>query len=1648
MFKFSQFQKRGLRVTLALSMAWGSFNPVLVSAQVPAGSQQDTVALNAAIRGQNYRNLNLTPGGDNTIMRFTWHSGSEAGSIQIWPQGNPEAVRTLDSTTQPLTSRMAGAMNAAGGLTPTRVGYDYVVHHASAYGLTPEAVYEYRILWDNGQSESKIFRTGGDSEFNFLVAGDPQLGVGAGGQALSVDGSGWQNTLDVATNLFDLDFLLSVGDQIHTTSNNVLTSQQRHDFLFAPAQLHSLPMIPVVGNHDGSGANNANVRMWSLHYNIPESASNVRRFNDTATAMYTQIDYYFRWGNMLMIQVDSNTLTGFGPNGVRTQWLEDVIERNADAEWTVLTYHHAAYPVFRFNHAGAAGNNAAIGNLINNLLPQLERLGVDLILNGHEHVYSRSHQMLGNTPQLEQQWLNADGQIVGDATNAVLDPTGIVHITLNSASGSGYYGVRRIAQRPYVSYYNQNFRRNFSVVNVTDNTLSVTTYQVNPDDTTTLVDVYTIVRSVDGQVPANVTNLRQTDGEVLLGFSELAPLVDLQEGVTLADIQVLLPERVSVETNLRNNNPDNQVITIRNSDGDFGTRVSPAYADVIWDLEGSSFDPAAGQQTFTVSGTVDLTNGTSRAGRQVTLQNPNNVPVNVEIEVVIGDRIAVAPEGFEYMSYFGSRWRFYGRTDTAFLDDAFNPEVFSNWVGGGEHPAGAVTPIGFGGPRSGYNLSLANGTTIPTGAASYQRGTGGVHRFTYFTRTFDLPEDFDVNNMGAVLGTHRIDDNLVLFVNGIEVYRANTATNASGNIRIGEPIDWGTFVGQNTDAQNRSFAINADFYHEDSGYANQANQAVRMHHAASRTNLEQALRPGQNVLTAVVGNNSANSSDLWFDLELLVEILEPEATDADVLSVSQARAAELGEVVTVRGIATMVYETAINNNNSFFLQDPTATGPYDGIHIRLVPGNQGLGLTYENGARNFVGHMVEVTGVRQRPTATNGFFGIDNVAVTTDQATASADRAANVRIVERNVAMPAPVAVSVADLLAPAGESRPFSSMLVSLNEPVQLVTTATTGPGNFPVRAQSWEVGSIFDRPSTFSGIPTMNGNSLIVNLTPMTELPQDLIDMLEESQGWVYVNRAAVHWWNARQEIQLRVQDLMNGDIMPATPPALADMSIDQLRALLDQFLESFIGVDYVLRPMYAANNFTPETWGSFQVALEGALALNQRYANLPQQTVTIRGYFAALVEAHAGLNRINHGEDLGLEQAIVTRVIDGDTIEVNLNGVIERVRFLGVDTPENGEDGFHEASNFVARYAGPGSLIWMEAQDDRDRDVHNRLLRYIWTTVPTNLNEEAQIREHMLNARLLEEGYAVILYRYGYLRHKQLFLRLEAMGQGVYVPALPDLEYDGKEQDDDYGYEDEQYGYDPEDDKYGYDSEEGKYDSEDDNNVSDSEDSEYGYDSEDEKYGYDSEDESIVKDQPVVEEQPAVEDRPVVEEQPAVEDQPVVEEQPALVISPTTIATVRNFLDLITEANRLIVPAGATSEADILAAITVLLNQIYGLDEAITVSLVMQENTAWLQDALVNVTIKLSSNPTYTIQDQTIFFQREVSVDEDQPTVAEQPTVNEQAPARPVRPTRPTQTQTSRPATRPNLPATGQAASILVPAGAMLLGATALIAKNKKK
>ena len=117
-------------------------------------------------------------------------------------------------------------------------------------------------------------------------------------------------------------------------------------------------------------------------------------------------------------------------------------------------------------------------------------------------------------------------------------------------------------------------------------------------------------------------------------------------------------------------------------------------------------------------------------------------------------------------------------------------------------------------------------------------------------------------------------------------------------------------------------------------------------------------------------------------------------------------------------------------------------------------------------------------------------------------------------------------------------------------------------------------------------------------------------------------------------------------------------------------------------------------------------------------------------------------------------VLKVIDGDTLDVLLDGEEIRVRLLGIDTPERGQSLYYEAKERLQELAG--ARIYLEA-DDEEQDRYGRYLFWIWS-------EDGLL----INAQLVEEGLADCYYRPSFRGRKhagELLLRaLEACGNKV--------------------------------------------------------------------------------------------------------------------------------------------------------------------------------------------------------------------------------------------------------------------------------------------
>jgi len=108
---------------------------------------------------------------------------------------------------------------------------------------------------------------------------------------------------------------------------------------------------------------------------------------------------------------------------------------------------------------------------------------------------------------------------------------------------------------------------------------------------------------------------------------------------------------------------------------------------------------------------------------------------------------------------------------------------------------------------------------------------------------------------------------------------------------------------------------------------------------------------------------------------------------------------------------------------------------------------------------------------------------------------------------------------------------------------------------------------------------------------------------------------------------------------------------------------------------------------------------------------------------------------GDDRAPGEAVVVRVVDGDTVVVGVGGVEESVRLIGIDTPESvardrPDECFGvEASQRLAELLPPGTVVRL-TRDVEPRDVYDRLLAYVQRE-PDGL---------FVNAAQVADGYAV--------------------------------------------------------------------------------------------------------------------------------------------------------------------------------------------------------------------------------------------------------------------------------------------------------------------
>ena len=488
-----------------------------------------------------YTKVSLTPGADETELNFAWYSKVEDGKAAtpvVHFGTDKENLKTFTGT--------ADAVDTA--LTD---GVAYQYNHVTVTGLQANSTYYYTVERNGVQSDVVTYQTQDFSTLKILYVGDPQVGAskgqtqgdvtltadsGAGNLAARNDSFAWDRTLDIATAQNpDLNFIISAGDQVNKTGK---AKEEEYAGYLSASALASLPVATTIGNHDSLNAD------YMYHFNNP----NTTEYGKTQAGG----DYYYSYGAGLFIVLNTNNYNV----AEHEKAIQEAIASNPDAKWRIVTIHQDIY--------GSGLDHSDTDGMIlrTQLTPIFDEYDIDVVLQGHDHTYSRTKMLYGdgqthgtyefrlNDEGTDYDWDNAyntqtdekiplypeEGDTTGTAAhdafqadngcytiestsgNTVTNPKGILYMTANSASGSKFYELIA-SQQDYVAERSQNWLPSYSVISLSEDTFTIDTYQITDDGKTEKIDdTFTIRKTADGVSAATL----DVEGETYYRLRDVA----------------------------------------------------------------------------------------------------------------------------------------------------------------------------------------------------------------------------------------------------------------------------------------------------------------------------------------------------------------------------------------------------------------------------------------------------------------------------------------------------------------------------------------------------------------------------------------------------------------------------------------------------------------------------------------------------------------------------------------------------------------------------------------------------------------------------------------------------------------------------------------------------------------------------------------------------------------------------------------------------------------------------------------------------------------------------------------------------------------------------------------------------------------------
>ncbi len=281
--------------------------------------------------------------------------------------GNPTSGKKVTAKCESVEKSYPGADLGIIGLL--YFARDYNKHTITLSGLESGTKYSYRIgdakkgWWSDAGTITTA--EGGDEAFTFFYVTDPQA-------QRKDQYERFGEVVETAQSLYpEARFIVSAGDQVDEESN-----VKHWNYLFNSTDaLLSLPLMPTTGNHEKKGA--AITENFVLP-NVPEQ--------ELDSGVYYSYDYNDVHFTVLNTNDDENDKL----SDAQIDWMINDIS-SSNAKWKIVVLHKALYSNgSHYDDGEVEGMRAQLGAL-------LPYLGVDMVLQGHDHVYLRTDALNANS---------------------------------------------------------------------------------------------------------------------------------------------------------------------------------------------------------------------------------------------------------------------------------------------------------------------------------------------------------------------------------------------------------------------------------------------------------------------------------------------------------------------------------------------------------------------------------------------------------------------------------------------------------------------------------------------------------------------------------------------------------------------------------------------------------------------------------------------------------------------------------------------------------------------------------------------------------------------------------------------------------------------------------------------------------------------------------------------------------------------------------------------------------------------------------------------------------------------------------------------------------------------------------------------------